>query len=89
MPDREERVQSWFHSARSYLNRKEEALARRDGLSVAGQCVAFALVLIALFSRRPSLLTDAQFYAEDGMIWFAQAYNLGWLHSLILPRPAT
>jgi hypothetical protein len=80
------RVQNWFHSARSYLNRKEEALAKRDGLSVGGQCVVFVLVLIAQFSRRPSLLTHAQFYAEDGMIWFAQAYNFGWLHSLFLPQ---
>ena len=86
MPDREERVRSWFHSARSYLHRKGEALARRDGLSVGEQCAVFALVLIALFSRRPSLLTHAQFYAEDGMVWFAQAYNLGWMHSLILPQ---
>jgi hypothetical protein len=27
----------------------------------------------------------AQFYAEDGKFWYAQAYNLGWLHSLAIP----
>ena len=43
-------------------------------------------MLVALFSRRPSLLTQAQFYAEDGMIWFAEAYNLGWLRTLFLPQ---
>src|SRR5207237_3580821 len=46
----------------------------------------FGLVVIALFSRSPSLLTHAQFYAEDGAVWYAQAYNLGWLHSLTLPQ---
>jgi hypothetical protein len=48
--------------------------------------VVFTLVFLALFSRRPSLLTHAQFYAEDGMFLYAQAYNLGWLHSLFLPQ---
>ena len=24
----------------------------------------------------------AQFYAEDGHVWFADAYNLGWWHAL-------
>jgi hypothetical protein len=62
-----------------------EALANRDGLSAGWQFVVFSLVLIALFSRCPSRLTHAQFYAEDGMVWFAQAYNDGWLHSLTLP----
>ena len=42
--------------------------------------------MIALFCRSPRLLTHAQFYAEDGTIWFAQAYNGGWLHSLTLPQ---
>jgi hypothetical protein len=36
-------------------------------------------------SRRPDALLNPQFYAEDGAIWFADAWNLGWLHSLTLP----
>jgi len=79
-------MQGWFYDARFRLNEWEEALARRDGLSTVWQWVVFALVVIALFSRSPSLFTHAQFYAEDGTIWFAQAYNLGWLHSLTLPQ---
>jgi hypothetical protein len=79
-------VRSWLGAARSYLNSREAALAGYDGLSAGWQTVIFAAVLIALFSKCPSLLTHAQFYAEDGMIWFAQAYNLGWLHSLFLPQ---
>ncbi len=84
LPDTHKR--QWFYDLRVRLNGWEEALARRDGLSARWQWVVFALVVIALFSRSPSLLTHAQFYAEDGTIWFAQAYNLGWLHALLLPQ---
>ena len=35
--------------------------------------------------RRPDALLHAQFYAEDGKAWFADAYNLGWLHALLVP----
>ena len=79
-------VRSWLRSAGARVNSRKAGLARHDGLSVGGQTVIFGAVLIALFSRCPSLLTHAQFYAEDGMMWFAQAYNLGWLHSLFLPQ---
>ena len=86
IPDRDNRPQSWFHSTSLFLKTKQRALADRDGLGTGQQLLAFALATIALFSRRPSLLTHAQFYAEDGTLWFAQAYNLGWLHSLLLPE---
>jgi len=62
-----------------------QALASRDGLNAGGQILVFCLVMIAVFNRCPSRLTHAQFYAEDGTFWFAQAYNDGWLHSLTLP----
>jgi len=41
-------------------------------------CVALGLV----FSRQPDALLHAQFFAEDGKIWFADAYNNGWFVSL-------
>src|SRR4029077_12112899 len=44
--------------------------------------VAAALLIVL---RDPSLFTRPQFWAEDGKIWFAQAYNQGWLHSLTVP----
>jgi hypothetical protein len=84
--DQDKPVQRWFLSARSWLNREDEALASHDGLSTGWQFVAFGLVIVALFCRSPRLLTHAQFYAEDGTIWFAQAYNNGWLYSLTLPQ---
>lgn len=39
-----------------------------------------AVALVAagvVISRRPDAFTNAQFYAEDGTIWFSQAYNVG------------
>jgi hypothetical protein len=86
MPDRENRIQSWFDDTTLSLKTKQQILAACDGLGAGGQLVSFVLATVALFSRRPSLLTHAQFYAEDGTFWFAQAYNLGWLHSLLLPQ---
>jgi hypothetical protein len=58
----------------------------RDGLSAGGQILFFVLALAAIFSREPSLFTHTQFYAEDGTVWYSQAYNLGWLYSLTLPH---
>jgi hypothetical protein len=40
--------------------------------------VAIALV----FSRQPDAILHAQFFAEDGHVWFADAYNNGWFTSL-------
>jgi hypothetical protein len=36
---------------------------------------------LALATRRPDAFTHAQFYAEDGTVWYAQAYNTGALHA--------
>lgn len=43
--------------------------------------VAAAMIL----ARNPSVLAHARFWAEDGAVWYAQAYNLGWLHALLVP----
>ncbi len=59
--------------------------AQRDGIGVVWQCVVFLLVLAALFSRRPDMFLHAQFYAEDGKYWYADAYNLGWVRALAVP----
>src|SRR5215469_14547266 len=60
-------------------------LAKRDGLPMAWLVLSFVVASLAIFTRCPSLLTHAQFYAEDGVHWYAQAYNDGWLQSLLLP----
>lgn len=42
----------------------------------------FLLACAVIISRRPDLVFHAQFYAEDGRVWYADAYNLGWWHAL-------
>lgn len=39
-----------------------------------------------IVSRRPDGIFHAQFYAEDGRYWFADAYNFGWARALLLPH---
>ncbi len=51
----------------------------REGASA----IAFVVALLVFIARRPDLLTSAVLWAEDGAIWFAQAYNEGWLTPLL------
>jgi len=44
----------------------------------------FVIALLVLFLRRPDALLNAQFYAEDGARWFADAYHVGW-RCLLIP----
>ena len=46
------------------------------------QIAVFLLACAVVISRRPDAVFHAQFYAEDGHVWFADAYNLGWWHAL-------
>jgi len=46
------------------------------------QAAAFLVACAVLISRRPDAILHAQFWAEDGHVWFAEAYNLGWAHAL-------
>jgi hypothetical protein len=47
--------------------------------------MAAAVCLLALYSRRPDALRNPQFFAEDGPVWYAQAYNWGWFRALTHP----
>jgi len=42
----------------------------------------FLFAYAVLISRRPDAVLHPQFYAEDGHVWFADAYNLGWWTAL-------
>jgi hypothetical protein len=75
-----------MRNVRTRLDAIEERLSACEGLTASSQCWVFLLVLAALLTRRPGLFLHAEFYAEDGRVWFAQAYNAGWLHSLTLPE---
>jgi hypothetical protein len=47
---------------------------------------AIAVTFFLLVLRRPDAVTHAQFWAEDGVVWYADAYNLGALSALARPR---
>jgi hypothetical protein len=49
------------------------------------QIAVFFFAALLVVSRDPSALFHAQFYAEDGRIWFADAYNFGPLRALFIP----
>lgn len=50
------------------------------------QVCIFMTALAILITRRPDALFNAQFWAEDGKYWYGDAYNLGIIHSLVLPK---
>jgi len=54
--------------------------------SVAIHSAIFIFACIMVIARRPDAVFHAQFYAEDGRYWFANAYNLGWWHALLVTR---
>jgi len=53
-----------------------------DGISFQWQVAVFFAAMAAIFSRLPGAFLHPQFFAEDGWVWYQQAYNLGWLRSL-------
>jgi hypothetical protein len=52
------------------------------GLRWWQHALVFALACVVLVARRPDAVFHAQFYAEDGHVWMADAYNLGWWPAL-------
>jgi hypothetical protein len=48
------------------------------------QCIVFLLATAVIVLRRPDVIFHAHFYAEDGAVWYADGYNLGWLHALTI-----
>src|SRR5437660_10967570 len=47
--------------------------------------LVFPLCLLVVVSRRPDVVFHAQFWAEDGNRWYADAYHLGVIDSLLHP----
>ena len=43
----------------------------------------FLFACAVLVVRKPDAIFHAQFYGEDGHVWFADAYNLGWGPALL------
>src|SRR6476469_486413 len=46
--------------------------------------LSFFIAALAVISRRPDALLNPQFFAEDGNVWFAEAYNQGWGRALAI-----
>jgi hypothetical protein len=46
----------------------------------------FFLACIVVIARRPGSVFNPQFYAEDGQVFFQDAYNNGWWSSLLCPH---
>src|SRR3954452_9970320 len=46
--------------------------------------VSLVLAALAVISRRPDAIFNSQFFAEDGNVWFAEAYNNGWVRALAI-----
>lgn len=57
----------------------------REGASA----LALAISLVVMIARRPDILSDARFWAEDGAVYFADAFNKGALSALFLPYAGT
>ena len=61
-------------------------LDANDGFSFGWLAAAFVAALVAVFSRLPGALLHPQFFAEDGWVWYQQAYNIHGLRSLWIPQ---
>lgn len=58
---------------------------QKSALSWQLRCIILLIAVAIVISRRPDVVFNAQFYAEDGRVWYADAYNLGVIPSLFLP----
>lgn len=45
----------------------------------------FTLAALLTISRRPDMILYPQFWAEDGTVWYEDAYNLGFWKALLIP----
>jgi hypothetical protein len=63
--------------------RPDRALSERYARGIWFQSIVFAIGFLTVFSRRPDALLNAQFYAEDGSLFYRDAYQSG-LHSLLM-----
>ena len=63
-----------------------QCLESHDGLSFGWLAAAMVAALVVVFTRLPGALLHPQFFAEDGWVWYQQAYNLHGWPSLWLPQ---
>src|SRR5690242_13483628 len=55
-----------------------------DGFRFGALVLSALIFAYAVLSRRPDAFLNPPFFAEDGNVWFAEAYNFGWLRALFI-----
>ncbi len=58
---------------------------RTPVLTNLGQILVFATAVALIFLRRPDAFLNPQFWAEDGVAWYAHPYQFGIIQSLFIP----
>ncbi|MBM2810133.1 MAG: hypothetical protein HW416_892 [Chloroflexi bacterium] len=81
-------ARDWFAHARRALGAGARVIARDSTSKNEGPLLVglFVLGVAVTFSRRPDAILNAQFWGEDALVWFTEAYVLGPLQALITPR---
>jgi hypothetical protein len=54
-----------------------DAVGQRAGICLWQHAALFLFAYALIITRKPDAIFHAQFWAEDGKAWFADAYNLG------------
>lgn len=83
-PEAENRpwLRSWLDAAQTTLASDGKDLPKSRG--VVFSAIVFVAAFVIIFSRRPDAILNAQFFAEDGQRWYADAYHFGW-RCLLIP----
>jgi len=79
--------------AAARLSLRRGRLASRPGYALVSRVLDWLLPLAAVgagvivgLSRSPAALRQPELYAEDGRVWFGDAYNQGWFRPLTEPH---
>src|ERR1700756_4693358 len=78
---------SAFANRIGWLRVRLQALTRLEVPASYSVLFQLSVVLVGFgifFSRRPDAILNAQFWAEDGQRWYADAYQFGW-RCLLIP----
>jgi hypothetical protein len=74
---------NWFRAQRiRFFSR--DIPTPEGSAAILFQLAVFAAGFLIIFSRRPDAILNAQFWAEDGQRWYADAYHYG-LSCLLMP----
>jgi len=65
-----------------FTNERKLSMGVETGLGWYWHVLGFCAAVVVIISRQPGAIFHAQFFAEDGHAWFADAYNHGWFFSL-------